>query len=61
VVEVLVIYLMIGYLVEDLVVHKYNRHMTKKRENYEIKKKNIELLKQYLEEIKKKKDENTTK
>jgi hypothetical protein len=35
--------------------------MSKKRESYEIKKKNIELLKIYLQEIKKKKDENTTK
>jgi hypothetical protein len=35
--------------------------MSKKRESYEIKKKNIELLKQYLEEIKKKKDEKSTK
>ena len=35
--------------------------MSKKRESYEIKKKNIELLKQYLEEIKKNKDEKSTK
>jgi hypothetical protein len=33
----------------------------KKRDTYQIKKKHLELLKQYLEEIKKKKDENTTK